>query len=406
MKKTTFIKIGAITSIIIFAFFWGVNFLKGKGLFDNTKTFYIVYNQIDGLTTSSPVLINGFNVGQVRYIDFLPKTSGKLIVQIAIDKKYNIPKGTSAKIFSSDIMGTKAIKLILTQNNNIQQPGDTLIADFEESMQDIIAQQIIPLKEKTEDLMKQVEDAVKIINYIFNKETQNDILADLNNIKKTLENLEKSSKDLNNVTNNSKKQIHNILNNVDKLTTSLNDNNQAITNTLNNISNITDSISNANIKQLVNETTGLLTQLNETTRKINNSEGSLGLLLNDDSLYYDIENITTNLNILLEDVHKNPKRYVHLSAFSKDKTIYIKEDTKEKITYSILLKQSIQPIATNDECFKNINNIIEVVKDNKYYYIVGDEKNIKKIEKLLDKIKIDFPNAKIVKANNYNYTFK
>jgi phospholipid/cholesterol/gamma-HCH transport system substrate-binding protein len=405
VKKQELIKIGVIVSVIIFIFFWGVNFLKGKSVFNSDKTFYVVYNHIDGLAVSSPVLINGFNVGQVLDIDFMPNTSGKLIVQITVNNKCNIPKGSTARIFSSDIMGTKAIKLIFEKNKELQVSGDTLIGDSENSLQELVSQQILPIKDKAENLMTQMEDAIKIVNYIFNEETQNEILTDLKNIKQTLINLEKSSADLNDVTNNSKAQITNILNNVDNITTNLSENNQTITNTLNNISNITDSISKTNLKQAVNETAMMLTQLNEITTKINNSEGSLGLLLNDDSLYYNIDNVTKNLDILLKDLHKNPKRYVHLSAFSKDKIIYVKDDDKkQKISYSILIKESNQSLSLEPSNFKGYK-VTEVVKNNIHYYLTGNEKNIKNADKLLNEIKLDFPNARIIKINNYNYEF-
>ena len=134
MKRSSFIKIGLIISLTIFALIWGVNFLKSKGTFNNDDVYYVVYERIDGLSLSNPVLINGFAVGKVRDIMFLPDTSGRLVVEIALKRDYKIPTGTVARIFSSDLMGTKAIGLIFGDGVVMHESGDTLIADFEGSI--------------------------------------------------------------------------------------------------------------------------------------------------------------------------------------------------------------------------------------------------------------------------------
>jgi phospholipid/cholesterol/gamma-HCH transport system substrate-binding protein len=127
MKKSAFIKIGLIMSITLFALFWGVNFLKGKGTFNTDNTFYVVYDRIDGLNVSNPVLINGFAVGKVTDIGVLPDTSGRLVVELSIKNEFNIPGGSVALIFSSDLMGTKAIGLLYGKEKYMHKPGDTLI---------------------------------------------------------------------------------------------------------------------------------------------------------------------------------------------------------------------------------------------------------------------------------------
>lgn len=410
MNKNTYIKIGAIISLIIFGLFWGVNFLKGKGVFDNDKILYVVYDRIDGLGVANPVLINGFTVGQVRDIRFLPDTSGRLIVEIAIKDNYRIPGKSVARIFSSDLMGTKAIELIFGDGNYLQQSGDTLIADFEGSLQELVSIQMLPLKNKAEDLMKQMEEAIEIVNYVFNEDTREDIMSSFKNIKITFENLENSSSNLDSIVNDGKNKMENILTNIESITQNLNKNNELISNTLINLSNISDSIAQSNLKQAINETYTVLAQLNEITTKINNSEGSLGLLLNNDTLYNNLEDVTYNLNRLLEDLRNNPKRYVHFSAFNTGKTVYVDDNPtdsknkKKKASYYILIHQSNKSVPLKPENFKGYKNIDEVLINNIYNYLLGPKKNIENAELFIKEIKPDFPDAKIVEFKNNNYT--
>ncbi len=409
MKKSTYIKIGLIISITIFSLFWGVNFLKSKGTFSTDNIFYVVYNRIDGLTISNPVLVNGFEVGQVRDIHFLPDTSGRLVVQIAVKREFNIPGKSVARIFSSDLMGTKAIDLIFGDANYFEQSGDTLIADFEGSLQEMVSVQMLPLKTKAEDLMKQMEQAIEIINYVFNEETRQDIMASFKNIKATFANLENSSTNLDSIVSEGKNKMENILSNVESISSNLEQNNSLITQALKNVSNISDSLAKANLKQTINETYLVLNQLNDLIKKVNNSEGSLGLLVNNDTLYYNLQDVSYNLNRLIEDLRLNPKRYVQFSAFNLGKTVYVEEDQsdtrgkKEKVVYKIQIVESNKPIPLNPENFKGYKNVEEVMLSGAYIYLVGQKKNMESAKQYLKDIQTDFPDAKVIEIKEGKY---
>jgi len=410
VKKTTFIKIGLITSITIFALFWGVNFLKSKGTFNNDKLFYVVYDRIDGLNVSNPVLINGFAVGQIRNIKFLPDTSGRLVVELAIKNEVNIPGKTVARIFSSDLMGTKAIELIFGDANYLHVSGDTLIPDFEGSLQEMVSVQMLPLKNKAEDLMKQMEEAIEIITYIFNEETRKDIVSTFKNLKVTFANLESSTTNLDSLVRTGKIRMENIIKNVESITKNLEENNETITHALQNISNISDSLAQSNLKQTMSETYKLLAQLNEITTKVNNSEGSLGQLINNDTLYNNIEDVTYNLNRLVEDLRANPKRYVQFSAVKFGKTVYVDEgdaDTKgkkEKVLYKIKIGESNKSLPLNPENFKGYKNVEEAMVGGIYFYMVGQKKNIDSAREYLKEVQIDYPESKIIEIKAGKYT--
>lgn len=410
MKKSTFIKIGIIISITLFGLFWGINFLKSQGAFSNDKLFYVVYDRIDGLNVANPVSINGFAVGKVREIKFLPDNSGKLIVEIAIKNEYNITGETVAKIFSSDLMGTKAIELVLGKGNYMHQPGDTLIADFEGSLQELVSVQMLPLKNKAEDLMKQMEEAIEIVTYVFNEETRRDIMSTFKNLKTTFENLERSSINLDSIVGQGKNKMENILVNVESITKNLEENNEIITTALKNIANISDSLAQSNLKQTMHETYLLMANLNEISAKINNSEGSIGQLINNDTLYNNIEDVTYSLNRLVEDLRLNPKRYVHFSALNLGKTVYVDENStdakgkKEKVIYKIQIHQSNKSVHLSPDNFKGYKNVEEAMVGGIYIYMVGQKKNIETARQYLKEIQVDYPEAKILEIMEGKYT--
>ncbi len=409
MKRSTFVKIGLIVSLSIFGLLWGLNFLKGKGAFSNDESFYVVYDRIDGLEVTNPVLINGFKIGQVRDIHFLPGLSGKIVVEVALKSGLTLPQGTVARIYSSDLMGTKAVELILGKVETIHNSGDTLIPDFEGSLQELVSIQMLPLKNKAESLMKEMEDAIEIVNVIFNEDTREDISSSFKNIKATFANLEKSSTNIDSIVSTGKHRIDNILLYTESITKNLETHNRELANAMHNISAITDSLAQANLKQVISTTYAVMLQVEEITRKINKSEGTIGLLVNNDTLYQNLEDVSYNLNRLVEDLRLNPKRYVQFSAFNLGKTVYVEQDQadtrgkKEKIIYKIQIKSSNNSIALIPENFKGYKNVEETMLGGIYIYLLGNKKNLESARYFLKEVKVNYPEAFIVEIKGGNY---
>ncbi len=313
MIKSTLTKVGILTTLSIAALIWGVSFLKGKGAFKKENTYYAIYERIDGMSTGSPVFLSGFKIGSVTDIYFTPDTSGSLTVEFTVNEQVLLPKPTTARIFSNDLMGNKAIELILGTSNTLHNTGDTLEPDFEGSLKDMVSIQMIPIKNQAESLMKELEDAINIVNSVFNEQTQQNISASISRMRNTFINLDS-------IVYDGKGKIGVILTNIESISTMLKKNNHEISNTLSNVSSLTDSLMAANIKETIMNANSTLTELAEISAKINNGEGSAGQLINNDSLYFNIQDITYNLNLLIEDLKQNPNRYVHISVFGgKDK---------------------------------------------------------------------------------------
>lgn len=396
--KKIYVKTGIIVSLIIIILYFGINFLKGKGAFNNQYYYYAIYDKIDGLSVSNSVLINGFKVGQVSDINFTEDRSGRLIVEIAVSKKYRLPKVSTARIFSSDLMGTKSISLIYGKENQMHNNKDTLISGFEGSLTEMVSIEMLPLKNKAEDVMMELENIMNIVSQILNEQGKKNIEASLNSIKETFNNLATSSSNLDSIMNGGKNKIENILGNIDGITQNLNKNNEEITLLLENISSISDSVAQSNIKQLINDMAGVVSSLDFVGQKIQKGEGSLGRLIHTDTLYTNLQDVTYNLNRLLQDLRENPKRYVRFSAFDFGKTIYVTDTStinkkRGKVIYKIKILSSNKNILLKPENFKGYKNIEENSLKGIYTYTYGRYKNIEKARSVLKEIQRDFPNA-------------
>lgn len=318
MKIKKEVKIGFVMLLAIALLFWGANYLKGINLLENNKRFFAVYEQVDGLGSSNPVVINGYKVGQVEEISFMPDNSGRLLVMFVVtEKNFRISKDTRAKIISSDLLGSKSIELKLGKSNEELQNLDTLESDIEASLSESVNQQIAPLKRKAESLISTVDSAIITVSAIFNKKARNDLDASFTSIKNSLETFEKTMNQVDGMVKDEREKIGGILTNFESITKNLAKNNDKLTASLENIEAISDSLAGANLKQTVNNASIAMTEVSEVMQKINRGEGSLGQLINNDTLYLNLERAASDLDKLMLDMRLNPERYVHFSIFGR-----------------------------------------------------------------------------------------
>ncbi|MBN1250502.1 MAG: MCE family protein [Bacteroidales bacterium] len=332
MTTSKITRIGLLIIIALALLIWGVNYLKGKSLFKSENTYYVVYDRVNGLNNANSVLINGFKIGQVADIRFLQDTSEHLLVTLTIESKYRIKKGAVAQIFSEDIMGTKAIQIIKSESSEFHNDGDTLISSIEGDLKEQVNMQILPLKRKAESLISSLDSAILVVRSIFNEKTQENLRRTFASIKITISNLERTTFTLDTILNSEKSKLARIFSNIDAITGNLKNNNEKLSNIINNFSSISDSIAKADIASTLHKADSALVQFNNVLKAINEGDGTINQLLNNDTLYRNIENATYNLNKLLRDMHENPKRYVHFSILDLGKTIYVEEpkEVKEK----------------------------------------------------------------------------
>ena len=296
----------------------GVNYLKGFNPFSPSNTYYASYEKIDGLSVSNPILVNGFKVGQVTDVRFSDAGDGTLLVAFDIEQSnLKMPDDTRAKIFSSDLFGTKAIDLIAGESQTLALPGDTLIADLEMGIAEAVRIELLPLKNKTDQLIDGVDDILENLKSVFEADATLGLPTAFESIQRTVESLEKTSLQLDAMVAENRSTLSSIMTNVDGITTNFKNHNDELANVMTNFSDISDSLAAVNFAATINRADRSLAQIEEITRKINRGQGSLGQLVNSDSLHEGLLTTNQELQYLINDLYLNPWRYVRVSVFGK-----------------------------------------------------------------------------------------
>ena len=297
-------KSGFIFLLAVIFLVYGLKYLKGLNVFQTNKPYYAIYDDIDGLQIGSSIRLNGFNVGMVNNI--ILNSDNNLVVTLNIDGLDNIPENSICKIVNQDLMGTKGVSLILGQSNSFASSGDTLLGRVENSLQDEVNAQILPLKNKAEGLIGSVDSLLTIVTAVLNKNTRNSLSNSIKSLDETFEILSKTMVKIDSMVYDNDARVSKVLSNLESITTNLNDSSTGIKPILYNLSSISDTLSNANFGALVNN-------INTISNNINSGSGSLTKLMNDEKLYYNLEKSTSELAELIEDIKNNPKRYVNFS---------------------------------------------------------------------------------------------
>ncbi|MCL2328231.1 MAG: MlaD family protein [Bacteroidetes bacterium] len=319
MKKEKAINVGLLVVLLMAVLFWGLNFLKGRNVFAKEKTYYVVYEQINGLEKNTGVYLRGFKVGQVRNIRFMSSAYDRILVELAIANDVLLPKNTTARIFSSDIMGTKSVDLIFPEERTgfYFQANDTLVAAMEGGIIDQVRMEIAPYKVHIDNIMEATLSTIEQLKALMNKNTVTSIHESLANLQDAIIAVQRAARSADNILSDNSENLGNILTNVSDFSQTLSNKSAKISRVIDNLDVFADSLSQANVHSLINNAEATAAELQQITQRINNGEGTLGALMNNDKLYNNLENTSAQLNKLLIDVQKNPKRYVSFPIFGR-----------------------------------------------------------------------------------------
>jgi len=315
-------KIGIVLVVTVSLFIWGFNFLNGKDFFSRSRTIYAVYDKVEGLVTSNPVFVKGVKVGIVKDVFFVYKPQTHIIVKLSLTSDIPIPHNSIAKIYSYDLMGSKAITIELGNSALMVQNGDTLPSLVQGSLSEEVNRQVQPLKKKAEDLMLSVDSVVTVIRAIFNKNTRENLSQSFESIKNTLANLEHTTYNLDTLVGTQRNRLANIFSNIESISGNLRANNEKITNLIRNFSALSDTLGQSNISNTLLNANKAVNDFALVMEKINRGDGTLGLLVNDNKLYNQIDGAARQLQELVDDIKRNPNRYVTISVFGRNPNKY------------------------------------------------------------------------------------
>jgi phospholipid/cholesterol/gamma-HCH transport system substrate-binding protein len=311
MKKiSNEVKVGVTTLLTIIIFIWLYNFLKGKDFLSSSAIYYTIYDKVGGLAESSPVEVNGFKVGVVQSIDFIDAQSGRLLAVFSVNKNFKLPKNTVAEIVPVSLLGGMKVQFVYGNGPGIYAEGDTIPGRLAESLMDKMETEFIPVKDKIAKLITVLDSVVSSVNEVMDADFKKDLGGTLSNINNTTASLDK-------ILGSKENELQATIDNINKFSQMLSDNSGKMNKTFSNLETITDSLAAADIYTSVQNLKASLENASIMIDNMNSGKGTAGKLLTNDSLYFNLNNSLESLNVLLEDMKANPKRYVHFSLFGK-----------------------------------------------------------------------------------------
>lgn len=316
MKISNETKVGALTAIAITLLILGYNFIRGKTLFKTGHYIFAKYKDTKQIMVSNPVYINGYQVGSVFEIENSDKQLSSILVTIKLKEYYMIPDNSTAVIRES-MLGTPNIDIRLGNSPKGMQTGDTIATVAEPGAIGEIANKLEPVADQLKNTLASLDHVLKNINGVFDPNTKNNLQAVIANLNATTATLVGSSASIEKMLNQQSGSITQSMNNVNSFTKNLADNNETLTKTMQHVEKTTAQLSEADISGSVTQLKLALEKLNTVLAKADSQDGSLGKLLNDKSLYNNLNNSIHSANILLDDFRVHPKRYVQLSVFGK-----------------------------------------------------------------------------------------
>lgn len=298
-----------------------MNYLKGYNLFADSREFHVYYNNIDRLEPANPVILNGLKVGHVKTIEYQSNT-GKIKVTLLIDNPdIVITRQTKAMIASDGLLGSKKIDLLIDPSAEEIRSGDTLIAKISESLEEQINEQLIPLKDKTEKLISSADSVIVAITTLFDEKTIYQLTESVKSARRVINTLGNTIGRIDTLVASEQNRLGRILNNVEDITRNLAANGPILDSTFNNIYGFSERLTEVDIQPTIVRLNNTLNSFNEVIDKVNRGEGTIGQLLQDDSLHESLLETNASLQLLLDDIRLYPNRYLHFSVFgSREKS--------------------------------------------------------------------------------------
>ena len=291
LSKEVRIGIAGVAALCILVY--GINYLKGIHLFKPTSYFYVKFNDVNGLTKSTPVFADGYRVGIVRDLIYDYTTPGRVVAEIDVNPELRIPAGSSAEL-TTDMLGGMKMSLLLANNpRQRMEVGDTLQGRLNNGMMG----QVGEMMPKLERMLPKLDSILCSINNLLADPA---LAATLHNVEGLTANLNATSQQLNRMMSHDMPALTGKLNRIGD-----------------NMVTITDNLKSIDYAAAMNKVDATLANVKQLTDQLNSRDNTIGLLLNDPTLYNNLNATTANAASLLQDLQAHPKRYVHFSLFGK-----------------------------------------------------------------------------------------
>lgn len=292
--KEVQIALVAIAGIVVL--FFGLKFLKGLTVFSTDDNYYVKFKDISGLSVSSPVYANGYRVGVVEDIVYNYDNQEDIIAVLGLDKKLNVPKGTSAEI-ASDLLGNVKLELNFGINPvDLLEPGDTIYGDMQHGIMSK-ASEMVPQFQK---MLPKLDSILASVNALLSNPA---LAASLDNINQITTNLSSTTNELKHLSASLDHQVPGVLQKADGV--------------MENAQVLTKGLSELDLAMTMSKVNATLQNVEQMTATLNSKDGTLGLLMRDQELYRNMTSTMGHVDSLMIDLKARPMRYVHFSLFGK-----------------------------------------------------------------------------------------
>ncbi len=334
MKISNETKIGIMALMGILLLVFGFTFLKGKSILKEEKRIYAKYQDVQGLTKSNPVIINGVQIGRIENLDG-GKDMRIIVVTVNLTKDVNIPNNSLA-VINPAFLGTPTLEIQLGNSTTYLKNNDTLLTTLSSGAFDEALKVINPVLYEVRGTVKSLDSVLRIITTVFDTSTKNDVKEVITNLKATTASFAITAVSLQQLLNVQNGALAATLKNVNTFTANLNNNNEKLNGILTDAKTASSKFAAIDVTKTLDSLNIAVNNFKKSSEKINSKDGSAGLLLNDKQLYNSLASAANKMNILIDDIRVHPKRYVGISLFGKkDKGNYITapliDDTLKKV---------------------------------------------------------------------------
>ncbi len=310
MKITKEVKASILVLSAIALLIFGYSFLSGKNLLRTDRVFYAMYDNVEGLSTSSPVTINGFKVGKILKIEFAD-AKGSLKVTFSVSNKFKFGKNSTAKIYSMGFVEGNGLAIVPEKNpTEFAQSNDFLKSNIELGMVDSLKNQLSPLQAKVETVLSKTDVLITSLNKVLNEENTTVISKSLKDLSSSLQSLKYTTGTAQSLISENQLKLSQTITNFSEAS--------------NGIKLLSTKLSNAPVDELITELDATVNTFSTIATNLKSGKGTAGKFLNNNDVYNNLDRATRQLEMLLQDMKLNPKRYVHFSVFGKKNKEYNK----------------------------------------------------------------------------------
>ena len=303
MRLSKEIKAAFFVLSTILLFIFGFNYLKGSSILDKQKTIYAVYDEVDGLLVGANVMINGLSIGNVTELDFLPNST-KIIVTLKVKDKLSFSSKSTASIYETGVLGGLAISIEpLFERESIVKTGDTLMSSVRPGLTELINRQIEPLSRQLQSTITSVDSIFTGASNVLNKQTQEEIKESISVLTSAINAINNSSLIIEETLTSKNTQINNTIDNIENISS--------------NLSNVSDELNSFGLSSLLTNLEDSVDGISSIIDKLDSDDSTLGKLINEDEVYNNLNSSIESLNVLINDIKANPKKYVHFSVFGR-----------------------------------------------------------------------------------------